>query len=144
MFLPSRQKARIRPDMTGVCTCSSPAQYSKRWAFSVFGTRSIRLGLIHRPNRSLAAMTGRINPEEIDEDLFSSHLFTRGIPDPDLMIRTGGDRRISNFLMWQLAYAELWFSDALWPDFGNEQLEEAVNWFGGRERRFGMTSEQIA
>lgn len=91
-----------------------------------------------------AAMTGRINPEEIDEELFSNHLFTKGIPDPDLMIRTGGDRRISNFLMWQLAYAELWFSDVLWPDFGEEQLVEAVEWFGGRERRFGMTSEQVA
>lgn len=91
-----------------------------------------------------AAMTGRINPEEIDESLFSNHLFTKGIPDPDLMIRTGGDRRISNFLMWQLAYAELWFSDVLWPDFGEAQLAEAVDWFAGRERRFGMTSEQIA
>ena len=91
-----------------------------------------------------AAMTGRINPEEIDESLFSNHLFTKGIPDPDLMIRTGGDRRISNFLMWQLAYAELWFSDVLWPDFGEAQLAEAVDWFVGRERRFGMTSEQIA
>jgi len=91
-----------------------------------------------------AAMTGRINPEEIDEEILSNHLFTRGIPDPDLMIRTGGDRRISNFLMWQLAYAELWFSDVLWPDFGEAQLREALDSFGGRERRFGMTSEQVA
>jgi len=91
-----------------------------------------------------AAMTGRINPEEIDEEMVSNHLFTRGIPDPDLMIRTGGDRRISNFLMWQLAYAELWFSDVLWPDFAEAQLREALDSFGGRERRFGMTSEQVA
>lgn len=91
-----------------------------------------------------AAMTGRINPEEIDEQIVSNHLFTRGIPDPDLMIRTGGDRRISNFLMWQLAYAELWFSDVLWPDFAEPQLREALDSFGSRERRFGMTSEQVA
>jgi undecaprenyl diphosphate synthase len=91
-----------------------------------------------------AAMTGRINPEEIDEELVANHLFTKGIPDPDLMIRTGGDRRISNFLLWQLAYAELWFSDVLWPDFGEAQLREAFDSFGHRERRFGMTSEQVA
>jgi undecaprenyl diphosphate synthase len=90
-----------------------------------------------------AAMTGRIGPEEINEELVSKHLFTAGIPDPDLMIRTGGDRRISNFLMWQLAYAELWFSDVLWPDFGEEQLKEAFESFGSRERRFGMISEQL-
>ena len=90
-----------------------------------------------------AAMTGRIGPEEINEELVSKHLFTAGIPDPDLMIRTGGDRRISNFLMWQLAYAELWFSDVLWPDFGEEHLKEACDSFGSRERRFGMTSEQL-
>lgn len=91
-----------------------------------------------------AAMTGRIGAEEIDEELFARHLFTSGIPDPDLMIRTGGDRRISNFLLWQLAYAELWFSDVLWPDFGEVQLREALDSFGSRERRFGMTSEQVA
>lgn len=90
-----------------------------------------------------AAMSGRIGPEEIDEATVAKHLFTAGIPDPDLMIRTGGDRRISNFLMWQLAYAELWFSDVLWPDFGEEHLKEACDSFGSRERRFGMISEQL-
>lgn len=91
-----------------------------------------------------AAMSGRIHPEEIDEAMVAKNLFTKEIPDPDLMIRTGGDRRISNFLLWQLAYAELWFTDVLWPDFDEEHLRAAIDSFGGRERRFGMTSEQIS
>ena len=68
---------------------------------------------------------------------------TNGIPDPDLLIRTGGEKRISNFLLWQLAYAELYFTDIYWPDFNKEQLEKAISDYQCRERRFGKTSEQI-
>ncbi|HQF54006.1 MAG TPA: isoprenyl transferase [Fibrobacteria bacterium] len=88
-----------------------------------------------------AAQTGRISPEEINEDNFRRSLYAADVPDPDLMIRTGGDHRISNFLLWQLAYAELWFSDVLWPDFDETHLDEAFRDFGGRQRRYGRVLE---
>jgi undecaprenyl diphosphate synthase len=78
-----------------------------------------------------------------DEREFASHLSMSFAPDPDLLIRTGGERRISNFLIWQLAYAELFFTDALWPDFQREEFAAALEWYAQRERRFGRTSEQI-
>jgi len=83
--------------------------------------------------------SGDLALEEIDEATVSRHLYTRDIPDPDLLIRTSGERRISNFLLWQLAYAEFVFLDVLWPDFGAEELERALIEFDGRERRFGGT-----
>ncbi len=82
-------------------------------------------------------------PEEITEELVSSYLQTTGIPDPELMIRTSGEYRISNFLLWQLAYTELYFSDKFWPDFRREDLALAVEDYLNRERRFGKTSEQV-
>jgi undecaprenyl diphosphate synthase len=72
-----------------------------------------------------------------------AHLALGDLPDPDLFIRTGGERRISNYLLWQLAYTELYFMDCLWPDFSEEHLESALNWYATRQRRFGRTSEQI-
>ena len=81
--------------------------------------------------------------DEISEDLVSSHLSTAGMPDPDILIRTGGDFRISNFLLWQIAYSELFFIDIFWPDFSKETLYQAIINFQTRERRFGMTSDQI-
>lgn len=79
-----------------------------------------------------------LTPENLDRTMALAH-----VPDPDLMIRTGGETRISNFLLWQAAYTELFFSNALWPDFDEAALDEAIAVFGGRERRFGQTSEQI-
>jgi undecaprenyl diphosphate synthase len=84
-----------------------------------------------------------ISVEKIDESLINQHLYTRNLPDVDLMIRTSGEKRISNFLLWQSAYAELYFSDELWPDFKTEHLMIAINDYQNRERRFGKTSEQI-
>jgi undecaprenyl diphosphate synthase len=84
-----------------------------------------------------------ISVEKIDESLINQHLYTRNLPDVDLMIRTSGEKRISNFLLWQSAYAELYFSDELWPDFKSEHLIEAISDYQNRERRFGRTSEQI-
>ena len=84
-----------------------------------------------------------ISVEKIDESLINQHLYTRNLPDVDLMIRTSGEKRISNFLLWQSAYAELYFSDELWPDFKSEHLIEAITDYQNRERRFGRTSEQI-
>jgi undecaprenyl diphosphate synthase len=91
-----------------------------------------------------AAASGALRPEEIDEDSFAAGLQLAGLPDPDLFIRTGGERRISNFLLWNLAYAELHFTDVLWPDFDLAQLEAAFEDFVRRERRFGLTSRQVA
>lgn len=86
---------------------------------------------------------GEIRVEDISDNLFSENLQTAGTPDPDLMIRTSGEQRISNFLLWQLAYTELWFSPKLWPDFTREDLFGAILDFQNRERRFGKTSEQL-
>jgi undecaprenyl diphosphate synthase len=86
---------------------------------------------------------GEIQAEAINEQLISDHLTTKGIPDPELMIRTSGEYRISNYLLWQLAYAELYFTDKLWPDFRREDLFEAILDYQKRERRFGMVSEQL-
>lgn len=80
---------------------------------------------------------------DLSEESFSKCLDTAHMPDPDLLIRTGGEWRISNFLLWQLAYAEIYFTDILWPDFDEKALDDAISWFGTRQRRFGMTPEQI-
>lgn len=96
--------------------------------------------------RSLVAdaAAGRIAPENIGEEAISQRLALAGVPDPDLLIRTGGDQRISNFLLWNLAYTELYFCDVLWPDFAPADLAAAFEHFAGRERRFGQTSAQLA
>jgi undecaprenyl diphosphate synthase len=74
---------------------------------------------------------------ELTEESFSDYLYTSGLPEPELLIRTGGEKRISNFLLWQLAYTEMYFTDTLWPDFGPDELDKAIEFFNGRERRFG-------
>lgn len=84
-----------------------------------------------------------ISTDDIDELIINQHLYTQNLPDVDLLIRTSGEHRISNFLLWQIAYAELYFTDVLWPDFTEEHLYEAVYSYQKRERRFGKTSEQI-
>ena len=89
------------------------------------------------------AKEGRLNPEDITEETFSSYLATAGIPDPELLIRTSGELRISNFLLWELAYSELYFTNKYWPDFRKEDLYEAIIDYQHRERRFGKTSEQL-
>jgi undecaprenyl diphosphate synthase len=86
---------------------------------------------------------GIIKPEVIDEDLVSDYLSTKSIPDPELLIRTSGEMRISNFLLWQLAYSEFFFTEVLWPDFRKKHLNLAIDSFNNRERRFGKTSEQL-
>ena len=84
---------------------------------------------------------GKVNPEEITEELFESYLDTHDIPDPDLMIRTSGEQRLSNYLLWQLAYSEFYFTDVLWPDFTKEDLTKAIEYYNGRDRRFGGVKE---
>ncbi|CDZ76772.1 Ditrans,polycis-undecaprenyl-diphosphate synthase ((2E,6E)-farnesyl-diphosphate specific) [Legionella massiliensis] len=87
---------------------------------------------------------GELNIEAIDETVFAQALSTAGLPDPDLFIRTSGEQRISNFFLWQLAYAELYFSDIHWPDFNAEEFEKALASFSQRERRYGKTSQQLS
>jgi undecaprenyl diphosphate synthase len=86
---------------------------------------------------------GKIKPEEITFQRFPDYLWTRGIPDPDLLIRTSGEFRISNFLLWQIAYTELYVTETLWPDFDRKELLKAIADYQSRERRFGLTSEQL-
>ncbi|NND92048.1 MAG: di-trans,poly-cis-decaprenylcistransferase [Granulosicoccus sp.] len=86
---------------------------------------------------------GTLVPGDIDTDTFSRHVSLAGIPDPDLFIRTGGEKRISNYLLWHLAYTELYFTDVLWPDFSEIELHNALNFYAGRQRRFGRTGEQV-
>ncbi len=106
--------------------------YSSRWEL----TQAAR-------NIAAAAQRGEIDPEKISQDTFNTFLTTKDYPDPELLIRTSGEYRISNFLLWQIAYSELYFTPKLWPDFRKEDLYEAIVDFQKRERRFGQTSEQI-
>ena len=92
---------------------------------------------------SLKVKNNIISTESIDESIINKHLYTQNLPDVDLLIRTSGEQRISNFLLWQIAYAELYFTDILWPDFNKENLYEALINYQNRERRFGKTSEQL-
>lgn len=92
---------------------------------------------------TLECIEGKMKPEDISEQNFSDYLITGGIPDPDLMIRTGGEYRISNFLLWQLAYTEIYIDNVFWPDFRRKHLYEAIREFQKRERRFGLVSEQL-
>ena len=107
--------------------------YSARWEIT---------GMVRRVAEAVKA--GELAPAAIDEATVSAHLCTHGIPDPELLIRTSGEQRISNFLLWQIAYAELWFTPVLWPDFRKEHLYQAVVDFQQRERRFGLISEQVS
>ena len=98
-----------------------------------------------RAARSIAAdvATGILKPEEVTEETINSRLVTNFMPDPDLLIRTGGEVRLSNYLLWQCAYSELYFCDTLWPDFTEEELAKAILNFQSKERRYGKTSEQV-
>jgi len=95
--------------------------------------------------RSLAQelLAGRLRPEDLDQESFTRHLYTADLPDPDLLIRTSGEYRLSNFLLWQSAYTELYFTDTLWPDFREEEFIKALLVYQQRDRRFGLTQEQI-
>lgn len=136
--IPDEPRAKLigARDATADCTglqLNMCLSYSGRWELTE-ATRSIA--------KELAA--GRIKPEDITEDLISSRLTTGGIPDPDLLIRTGGEERISNYLLWQIAYSELYFTPTLWPDFDKAEYAKAILDYQSRERRFGKTSEQVA
>jgi undecaprenyl diphosphate synthase len=103
-----------------------------------YGSHNEILGAVRRIAEQVG--TGRLKVEDIDDAVFAHHLNTDGIPDPDLIVRTSGEKRLSNFLLWQAAYAELLFTDLLWPDFNRQSLEEVVDEFHRRDRRYGATS----
>ena len=117
---------------TGV-TLILALSYSARWEI----TEAVR-------QIATLIKAGEISPEQITDECISSHLDTKFMPDPDLLIRTGGEIRLSNYLLWQCAYSELYFCDTFWPDFDKEELYKAIWEYQQRERRFGKTSEQIS
>ena len=103
-----------------------------------------RAEILHAAKRIISDLhEGKMRPEELTEKRFSEYLWTWGLPDPDLLIRTSGEFRISNFLLWQIAYTELYVTETLWPDFNREELLKAIADYQSRERRFGLTSEQL-
>ncbi len=106
-----------------------------------YGGRSEILYAVHAILRD--CQKRKIQPEDLTFQRFSQYLWTRGIPDPDLLIRTSGEFRISNFLLWQIAYTEIYVTDTLWPDFDRKELMKAIADYQSRERRFGMISEQL-
>lgn len=135
--LPEESMASLTRSLnaTGKCTglqVNLALSYSSRWEL-VEAARQL----------AAEAASGSINPEDINEKMLASCLTTDGIPDPDLLIRTGGDSRVSNFLLWQIAYSELYFSNIYWPDFTGDDLIRAIADYQKRERRFGLTSEQL-
>jgi len=122
-------------DITKACTGTTlilALSYSSRWEI-VEAVKKIAEEI----------KDGKLKPEEITQELFSSHLTTSGITDPELIIRTSGEHRLSNFLLWQAAYSELYITSVLWPDFRKTHLHEAIASYQSRERRFGKTSEQL-
>lgn len=123
---------RITENNTGL-VLNVAANYGGRWDIAQATKKIAEL-----------VVAGELNIEQIDEQLITSAVSLNELPAVDLMIRTGGDHRISNFLLWQLAYAELYFTDTLWPDFDATAFQSALNLFSGKERRFGKTSEQVS
>lgn len=123
-----QERTSVNTGMTMVIALS----YSSRWE-------------ITNMVRQLAdeVKQGKLQPEDITEQTISSHLTTNFMPDPDLLIRTGGEVRLSNYLLWQCAYTEFYFCDTFWPDFHEADLCKAIEWFQNRERRYGKTSEQV-
>lgn len=116
---------------TGLTLCLA-LSYSSRWEI----TDAVK-------KISLEVATGVLKAEDITDETVSAHLTTAQMPDPDLLIRTGGDKRVSNFLLWQIAYSEIYITDKYWPDFSKEDFCQAIVEYQSRERRFGLTSEQI-
>jgi undecaprenyl diphosphate synthase len=107
-----------------------------------FNYSSRREMLFAAQNIARRVAAGEIKVEDIDEQLFSDSLMTAGVPDPDLIIRTSGEYRLSNFLLWQASYSELYFPDVLWPDFKEEDFNRALNIYAGRERRYGLVTQE--
>jgi undecaprenyl diphosphate synthase len=129
-----QEMVQFSEEKTETCkglTLTIAANYGGRWDI----LQAMRQSLVANPS---------LKPEQVSEELLQPYLSMAYAPEPDLFIRTGGEQRVSNFLLWQLAYTELYFTDTLWPDFDEAQLHKAFDWFSQRERRFGRTSAQLA
>lgn len=159
-YLDSEQENMLRNDIRLRCLGEHqnlPVEVQAALAKAIeatFGCRAMTLNLalsygsrseIIRAVRELTAqcVAGTLSVEDLDEQKLSDHLYTGGQPDPDLFIRTGGENRLSNFLLWQASYAELYFTEVKWPDFGREEFLEAIRNYGLRQRRFGKTGAQL-
>ena len=127
-ILALQERTSVNTGMTMVIALS----YSSRWEI----TETVR-------QIAQDAADGKLKPEEVNEEMISEHLTTSFMPDPDLLIRTGGEVRLSNYLLWQCAYTEFYFCQTFWPDFHEADLKEAIAWYQNRERRYGKTSEQV-
>ena len=132
---PTRMSLQRSIDSTAHCTgltLSLALSYSARWEL----TAAVR-------NIARQVVAGKLDPEQISDSTIAENLATAPMPDPDLLIRTGGDFRVSNFLLWQIAYSEIYVTPTLWPDFSADEFKSAIDNFCRRERRFGLTSEQV-
>lgn len=135
--LPEEPRRRLEGCFAATAHCTGlnlvlALSYSARWEL----TRAASL-------LAAKAAKGEINPDDIDDATLANHLSTATMPDPDLLIRTGGDCRVSNYLLWQIAYAELSFTDTFWPDYSPEEFRQAIRQFQSSERRYGLTSQQL-
>lgn len=126
------QAAQQRTQGNDALTLSIAANYGGRWDIAQASAAIAR-----------RVAAGELRVEDIGAETVARHLCLADAPEPDLFIRTGGESRVSNFLLWQLAYTELYFTPVLWPDFDGEQFEQALAWYAGRQRRFGLTGEQV-
>jgi undecaprenyl diphosphate synthase len=125
------ESVRQTASNTGLCLTIAIA-YGGRWDI-IEATKAVARGVLD----------GSLQMDEIDDAAFSAELQLSDMPDPDLLIRTGGEQRISNFLLWNLAYAELWFTDVLWPEFDESVFDDALSFYAGKQRRFGHTGDQV-
>ncbi|MDE5828982.1 MAG: isoprenyl transferase [Duncaniella sp.] len=135
--LPEEALRRLRRCMADTAHCTGlvltlALSYSARWEITEAARRLAEM-----------AARGELDPATIDDDTVAASLTTAGMPDPDLLIRTGGDFRVSNFLLWQIAYSEIFVTPTYWPDFSSEEFYDAIASFNSRERRFGLTSDQL-
>ena len=126
------ERAEAKTAENTVLSVNIAANYGGRWDIAQAARRAAE---------EVAA--GRLRAEDVTADTLGRYMSLSDLPEPDLFVRTGGEHRISNYLLWHLAYTELWFTDTLWPDFDGASLEEAIAFFRGRERRFGRTNEQL-
>jgi undecaprenyl diphosphate synthase len=132
---------KVQQELQAATAATAPGAVLTLTLALSYGSRSEIVQAVRRLGEQI--QNGRLKPEDITRNLFSQYLYTADMPDPDLLIRTSGEHRISNFLLWQLAYTELYFTETLWPDFREEEFLQALVSYQQRQRRFGLTQEQI-
>ena len=138
--------SRLKPHLRdGIAAAEARTAANRRMTVYVAVSFGGRWDIVEAARRlAVEAAAGRLDPASIDESTFGAALALGDAPEPDLFIRTGGEQRVSNFLLWHLAYTELYFCDTLWPDFGDAELERAFRHYAGRQRRYGLTEGQVA